>query len=317
MPTVVIPGGSGLLGSAISKFLASKGYEVIILTRSTPKSRLDSNGSKIRFAQWDTVNQTIEAGVIENADAIINLAGASVAEKRWTEKRKKELIESRVNAGETIVKALRETPNKVSVVINASGIGWYEEDKESTKQSKGFVETDPHASNFLGTTCQKWESSIAPVKELGKRLIILRIGLALSKEGGALKEFLTPVKFGVAAILGSGKQIYSWIHVDDLCEVMLWMIENKTLNGVYNAVSPFPVSNRNLMHELAHEVKGSFYIPFYVPSFLLKMIFGELSVEVLKSTTVNNEKLSATGFVFQFPDLKTALNDLCKSPAKT
>jgi len=316
MPTVVIPGGSGLLGKALSRFLSFKGYDVVILSRSIPKTGSNSN-PKIRFAQWDTGNQTIEAGVIENADAIINLAGASVAEKRWTEKRKKELIESRVKSGETIVKALSEKPNKVSVVINASGIGWYGKDKESTKTSKGFIETDPHADNFLGTTCEKWESSIAPVTDLGKRLIILRIGLALSKEGGALKEFLMPVKFGAAAILGNGKQIYSWIHVDDLCEVMLWMIENKSLKGVYNAVSPSPVSNRNLMHELARQVKGSFYIPFYVPSFLLKMIFGELSVEVLKSTTVNNKKLESTGFVFKYPDIKSALQDLTKAKEKS
>jgi len=312
MPTVVIPGGSGLLGKAISRFLSSKGYEVIVLSRSIPRSGANSTVSNIRFALWDTEKQTIEAGVIEKADVIINLAGASVAEKRWTEKRKKELVESRVRSGETIVKALREKPNKVSVVINASGIGWYGEDRESTRQEKGFIETDPHADNFLGVTCQKWESSIAPVKDLGKRLIILRIGLVFSKEGGAFKEFLLPVRFGIAAILGNGKQVYSWVHVNDLCEVMLWMIENKTLKGVYNAASPFPVSNRNLMHELAQQVKGSFYIPFYVPAFMLKIIFGELSVEVLKSTTVNVDKLAATGFTFQFPDLKAAFKDLCK-----
>jgi len=316
MPTVLIPGGSGLLGKALSRFLADKGYDIVILTRSTPKPEKNSN-SKIRFAQWDTQKQTIDEGVIENADVIINLAGASVSDKRWTEKRKKELIQSRVNAGETIVKALREKPNKVSVVINASGIGWYGDDKESTRQSKGFVETDPHANNFLGTTCQQWEASIEPVKELGKRLVILRTGIVLSKEGGALKEFMMPVKFGVAAILGNGRQIYSWIHVLDFCELVLWVIENKTLSGVYNAVSPFPVSNRNLMRELAHQVKGNFYFPFYVPAFVLRILIGELSVEVLKSATVSCEKLAATGFAFQFPDLKAALKDLCKTPKKT
>ncbi|HJS54365.1 MAG TPA: TIGR01777 family oxidoreductase [Chitinophagaceae bacterium] len=311
MQTVVLPGGSGLLGRAISKFLASKGYEVIILSRNPPRSGISSSTKNIRFALWDTEKKAIEAGVIESADIIINLAGATVDEKRWTDRRKKELVESRVKSCETIVKALSEKSNNVKTVINVCGIGWYGEDQQNKKQSRGFVETDPPADNFLAITCQKWEASIAPVKDLGKRLVILRTGAVLSKEGGALKEFLKPVRFGIAAILGNGKQIFSWVHVKDLCDMMLWTIENASMNGVYNAVSPSPVTNRNLMIELARQVKGNFYIPFYVPSFVLKILFGELSTEVLKSTTVNSEKILSTGFIFQYPEIKAALKDLC------
>ena len=313
MPTIVLPGGSGLLGRAISKFLASKGYEVIILSRSLPRSGILSPTKNIRFALWDTEKKTVDEGVIETADIIINLAGATVDERRWTDKRKKELVESRVKSCETIVKALSEKSNNVKTVINVCGIGWYGEDQHNTRQTKGFVETDPPSDNFLAITCQKWEAAIAPVKELGKRLVILRTGAVLSKEGGAFKEFLKPVRFGIAAILGNGKQIFSWVHVQDLCELMLWAIENKSLHGVYNAVSPTPVSNRNLMIELAQQVKGNFYIPFYVPSFLLKILFGELSTEVLKSTTVSSEKIQGSGFIFQYPEIKSALKDLCST----
>lgn len=313
MPTVVLPGGSGLLGRAISKSLASKGYEVIILSRSLTRSGIFSPTKNIRFALWDTQKKTIDAGVIETADIVINLAGATVDEKRWTNKRKKELVESRVKSCETIVKALSEKSNNVKTVINVCGIGWYGEDQYKTRQTKGFVETDPPADNFLALTCQKWEASIAPIKDLGKRLVILRTGAVLSKDGGAFKEFLKPVRFGIAAILGNGKQIFSWMHVDDLCNLMLWMIENESLEGIYNAVSPSPVSNRNLMIELARQVKGNFYIPFYVPSFLLKLLFGELSTEVLKSTTVSSEKILSAGFNFQYPEIKSALKDLCST----
>src|SRR5262245_32771260 len=156
MPTVVIAGGSGLLGTAISRFLAAKGFEIIILTRKIPSKGNSSTTKHMRYALWDTDKQTIDEGVLENADVIINLAGASVAEKRWTEKRKKELVDSRVKSGQTIVKALSEKPNKVNTVINASGIGWYGEDQPDKKQNKGFVESDPPADNFLGNTCKQW-----------------------------------------------------------------------------------------------------------------------------------------------------------------
>ncbi|HQS25576.1 MAG TPA: DUF1731 domain-containing protein, partial [Sediminibacterium sp.] len=159
-------------------------------------------------------------------------------------------------------------------------------------------------------TCKAWEDSIAPVKAFGKRLVILRTGIVLSNEGGALVEFKKPLLFKTAAILGAGNQMISWIHVDDLCNQYIYAIENEQMNGVYNAVAPTPVSNKTLTIELAKKICGSLYIPFYVPAFVLKIVLGEMSIEVLKSATVSSRKMEAAGFQFQYPTINDALTQL-------
>lgn len=306
MATVLITGGTGLIGKALTKALLEKGYEVIILTRAPAKFATDT--TRLNYMAWDPAAQTIDTEAITKADHIIHLAGAGVADKRWSKKRKREIVESRVKSGELLVKALKETANKVQSVISSSAIGWYGPDTKG--QAAGFTEESLPAPDFLGQTCEQWETSIEPVTRLGKRLVKLRTGIVLSKEGGALKEFLKPLRFGIASILGTGRQMISWIHIDDMVRLYITAIEKEHMSGVYNAVAPFPVTNKQLIIALARKKRGRFFIPIYVPSFVLKIMLGEMSIEVLKSATVSCEKLSKEGFVFQYPTIAAAFNDI-------
>ncbi len=313
MATILITGGTGLVGKALTPLLINNGHRVIILSRGQAAA---GNGG-YTIAHWNPEKQEIDVTAVQQADYIINLAGAGVADKRWTKKRKQVIIDSRVQSGALLVKALKENANQVKAVISASGVGWYGDDVKRARGKSAFTEDDPADNEFLGITCQQWESSVDAIQEaLGKRLVKFRIGIALSKEGGALKEFKKPVRFGVATILGSGKQVLSWIHIDDLARLFLYAIENDQLQGVYNAVASQPVTNKNFTQMLAEKIKGRFYIPFYVPSFLLKIVVGGLSVEVLKSATVSNSKISNTGFQFLYPTIEAALNNLTKEGAE-
>jgi uncharacterized protein (TIGR01777 family) len=307
MPSVLITGGTGLVGTAVKSLLEGKGYEVILLTRS--KTPIKGQ------AHWDINAGTIDSTAIAGADYIIHLAGAGVADKRWSTARKQEILDSRTKSSALLVKALHETPNKVKAVISASAIGWYGPDQNNGVNhlaAQGFVETDPSYPDFLGTTCAAWEASIAPVTSPGlqKRLVCLRTGIVLSKQGGALKEFLKPLAVRMAAVLGNGKQMISWIDVRDLAKMFVYAIEHENLSGSYNAVAPSPVSNKTLTQTLAKVLYGKFYITTYVPSFVLKIMLGEMSIEVLKSTTVSAQKIQDAGFVFDYPEITKSLSSL-------
>jgi len=306
MATVLITGGTGLIGKELSKLLLQKGYEVIILTRKTPAIVHGSSAIGLHYAEWNTGKQTIDANAIQQADFIVHLAGAGVADKRWSAKRKKEIVDSRTQSSALIIKSLKELPNKVKAVISASAIGWYGADP-SIPNTKPFTEADKPDTAFLGETCRLWEESIDPVTSMDIRLVKLRTGIALSREGGALKEFIKPLRLGIAAILGNGKQTISWIHIDDLCRMYAEAIENETLSGVYNAVAPYPVDNKKLVLSLARKMKGRFFIILYVPSFILKWKLGAMSIEVLKSATVSANKIRESGFQFLCPTIESAL----------
>jgi len=306
MATVLITGGTGLIGKELSKLLLQKGDEVIILTRKIPAIGHRSSAIGLHYAEWDIEKQTIDSTAIQQTDFIIHLAGAGVADKRWSPKRKKEIVDSRIQSSALIIKSLKETPNKVKAVISASAIGWYGADP-SIPNIKPFTEGDKPDSKFLGDTCRLWEESIEPVTSMDIRLVILRTGIVLSKKGGALKEFIKPLRSGIAAILGNGKQMISWIHIDDLCRMYVDAIENASRSGVYNAVAPYPVDNKTLVLDLARQMRGRFFITLYVPSFILKWMLGEMSIEVLKSATVSANKIRETGFQFLFPTIESAL----------
>ena len=327
MPTVLITGGTGLIGKALSKALVDIGYEVIILSRniSNPPKIIgqtipgESSGilsvtPRISYARWQIEEQTIDEDAITKADYIVHLAGANVAAKRWTAKRKKEIVESRTLSSELLVKVLSENPNHVKAVISASAIGWYGgSDLHSENSGDSFIETDPAGDDFLGVTSLQWESSIEPVTTLGKRLVKLRTGIVLSNDGGVVKELKKPLRFGLAAMLGNGKQVMSWIHIQDIVRLYIYAIENEKLQGVYNAVAPHPVSNKKFILQLARALRGRFFVPLYVPGFVLKAVLGEMSIEVLKSANVSSKKISSTGFTFLSPSITSAIHKLAVS----
>ncbi len=310
MPTILITGGTGLVGTALTQLLVNKGYEVIILTRSLEGQK--PGNTLITYAEWNVKKQVIDEQAVAKADFIVHLAGAGVADKRWSEDRKAEIRDSRVQSGNLLVKALNQTPNKVKAVISSSAIGWYGSDDRLPKNRKSFTEDMPADDSFLGDTCQLWEASMAPVAQMGKRLVTIRTGIVLSNAGGAFVQFKLPVKFGVAAILGYGGQVISWIHINDLCNIFLHAIENDTISGPYNAVAPHPISNKKFTRILAQKMRGSFFIPIHVPAFVLKTMLGQMSIEVLKSATVSSKKIEQTGVTFQFATAGEAISALCK-----
>ncbi|MEY2917730.1 MAG: hypothetical protein RIS73_1444 [Bacteroidota bacterium] len=307
MQTILISGGTGMVGKALTKFLTEKGYKVIVLSRKPDTGQLTN--SNISFAKWDIKKQEMDIAALQQADYIIHLAGAGVMEKKWTNEYKKEIINSRVESSKLIFESLKKHPNKVKAIVSASAIGFYGKDAEPPKS---FTEAAAADRDFLGETCRLWEESINPVVTLNKRLVKLRIGIVLGKDGGALKEFMASLKFGIATILGNGKQMISWIHIEDLCRMFLLAIENENMNAVYNAVAPVPVNNKTLMLTLAKKMNPFVYIPFYIPAFILKIILGGRSIEVLKSAAVSCKKITDSGFSFLYPDINKALDNLIK-----
>lgn len=303
---ILITGGTGLVGTALTQALVAKGYAVTILTR---KNKSFDPGQQISYAHWDIKQSLINPRAIDTADHIIHLAGAGVAEKRWTPERKKEIRDSRVHSSELLVRSLATLPNTVKTVVSASAIGWYGPDPG--KPFTGFIETDPADPGFLGTTSKEWEASIEPVTALGKRLVKIRVGIVLANEGGAFPAFLRSFPFGVKAILGSGKQYVSWIHIQDLVTIFIKAIEDNRMQGAYNGVAPQAITHRELMNTIA-EVKGGRYIPVRIPGFFLKIGLGEMSIEVLKSTWVIPQRLHELNHIYQFPTIGSAISDLLK-----
>ncbi len=304
MQTVLITGGTGMVGQSLTDCLVEQGYEVIVLSRSPRKS----SRLHVSFAKWDIDQNYIDPQALEEANIIVHLAGESVATKRWTEKRKQEILDSRVKSGLLLTNALKTMKHQVHTFIGASAIGWYGPDNVHSIKD-GFVETDTVDHSYLGDTCKAWEESVASIAALGIRQVTLRIGIVLNKRGGALLEFMKPARLAVAAILGDGRQIVSWIHQQDLTAIVLFAIRQPEIKGVYNAVAPEPISNENLTIQIASKYY-SWFIKVHVPVWVLKIMLGEMSIEVLKSAKVSSQKLQNAQFQFQFPTISAALENL-------
>lgn len=310
MKTVLITGGTGLVGTALTLYLLDLGYRVLVLGRSgaSPDDVVMQKAiveKRLEYRIWNPAAGTIDEQAVMEADHIVNLAGAGVADKRWTAQRKLEIRNSRVNSGQTLVKALKKLGKKPESFVQASAIGWYGPDLPGNNAP--FTEDRPVHNYYLGNTCKDWEDSTQELEQLGIRRVVLRIGIVLSSKGGALKEFRKPLMAFTAAIMGDGKQMISWIEIGDLCNMIAFAIQQKELQGIFNAVAPVPVSNRSLTLTLARHMKGGFFLPVKIPSFVLNWMLGEMSIEILKSTTVSASKIQEAGFQFLAPTISEAI----------
>jgi uncharacterized protein (TIGR01777 family) len=309
MSTIGITGGTGFVGSHLTRLLVGKGYQVVIFTRDAKNKQPNE---QVTYARWDANLGVCDAEALGRLDAMIHLAGAGVADKRLTESRKKEIVDSRVKATDFLLAQLKVYGKKCKTFIAASATGFYGAD---ATDGQPFTEDAQPCTDFLGDTCRQWEVATGKASS-SMRTCILRTGIVLGNEGGAFPQFVGPMSFGVLPILGSGKQVVSWIAVTDLAALFAYALENNRMNGIYNAVAPAPVSHKTMMQTISR-IKGGFRIQAHVPAFILKIALGELSEEVLKSCTVSAEKTLSTGFQYQFPDLESAVTHLLtKKPAE-
>jgi uncharacterized protein (TIGR01777 family) len=293
---ILIAGGSGLVGRRLQAILEKKGYQVRILTRS-PKTPAE-------FA-WDPSRNFIDPQALENMDAVVNLAGAGIADKPWTAARKRELIDSRVQSAAVLEQALQNTTNPPTAYISASAIGIYGNSGEIMMSETA----SPADSSFMVDCCQQWETAASRIASQGIRTVILRIGIVLSPDGGALAEVARPVRFGIGAYFGNGQAWWSWIHLDDLCDMIVWSVENEQASGIYNAVAPHPVRGKALVKAVARAMNRP-AIPVPAPAFVLRAVLGEMSAVILNSNLVSADKVISAGFRFRFPEVQEALNDL-------
>ena len=289
-----------MVGSHITKLCHKKGIEVNYLT--TSKGKIE-NRSDYKGFYWNIENRKIDPNCFKNVDCIIHLAGADIG-KRWTSSYKKEIIDSRIQSADLLYKTLENSGFKIPRLISASAIGFYPSSLE-----KLYFEEDKSVNNsFLGEVVVLWEATANKFEDLGMEVAKIRIGLVLAREGGALPKLKDPVSFNVGTAFGGGKQWQSWIHIEDLAGIFLHVIENK-LSGVYNAVAPNPVTNQELMKEIASQLNKSIWLP-NVPGFALKVALGEMSTVLLSSQLVSSDKIEKAGYEFRYKNLTKALEDL-------
>ena len=295
MEKVLITGGSGLIGRRLSFLLKSRGYEVRILSRSNnPKNNY-------KTFVWNVSEQYINDSAFEGLNHIIHLAGAGIADKRWSEKRKKEIIASRVASTNLLYNTVKRLKTPLNSFISASATGYYGAITSETI----FEEKDKPAKDFLGKVCSLWEDSIFQFNEIKIRTVALRTGIVLSKDGGALKKMKTPI----ITSLGNGKQYMPWIHIDDLCELYIKAIEDEQFKGAFNAVSPEHISNLSF----SKKISKIFNYPFLAlgaPSLILQIVFGEMSTIILNGSRISANKIKQAGFKFKFENLEKALKNL-------
>lgn len=299
MKTVLIGGGTGLVGGLLSEMLTAKGFQVLHLSRkANPNARFPAYS-------WNPAAGEIDESVMEKADAVINLAGAGIANGLWTASRKKLIIDSRVQSTLLLKKAIENASRKPAVFVSAAAVGYYGDRGEEL-----LTETStPGKKGFLSESCIEWENAIRQLDQTGVRNVWLRIGIVLSTRGGALAKMMLPVRFFIGGYFGNGRQWYSWIHIEDLCRMFIFALENDNLSGVYNAVAPMPERNKAFVKTIADAMeKPALMIPG--PEFVLRMGLGEMADTVLSSSKVSAEKILKTGFQFQFPELFPALKDL-------
>jgi len=297
---ILITGGSGLIGTHLTKMLLDMGCQVAHMSRSKKSGQVPS------FV-WDVEEGTMDVASLDGIDTIIHLAGAGVADKRWSKSRKEEILQSRVKSTQLLFETLSKNPNQVKSFISASAIGYY----GFGTSKEVFHEQSQFGTDFLATVTRAWEEEVDKISALRMRVAKLRIGIVLSDEGGALVEMAKPIRLGFGSPLGSGKQYLSWIHLDDLCAMFIKAVESDSMRGAYNAVSGNWVTNKEMTKTIAKILNKPLWLP-NVPAFVLKIVVGEMAEIVLNGSKVSADKIKSTGFNFKYTDLNQALESLLR-----
>ena len=301
MKTILITGGTGLIGRYLIKSLSKDSNTIYVLTRS--KSRFENN---VNFINWDPDSQRLDLSNISAVDYIINLAGASIDGSRWTNSYKRKILESRLNSTSLLFKEIKKLKQKPSLYIGASATGFY---KKNTKVAQ--VEEDYKGSDFLSDVVAKWEKESNNFMKYGIRTVLLRIGLVLSKDGGVLKKLYPIFKLFLGVPIGSGRQTISWIHIKDLVDFILKSIGDNKISGAYNLTAPEVITNYKFTEELALVWKRPVFPKiFKAPSLIVKLLFGEQSSLVLNGLNVSSKKIESTSFKFSFTNIKSALKEI-------
>lgn len=291
---ILLTGGSGLIGSELTKILIENGHQVRILTREKQIEH--------PFYHWD--KDTIDEKVFENLDGIIHLAGCLIA-KRWTNSYKKEIFSSRVDTANLLFEYVKKLNIDLKFFISASGTAYYGQ----ITSNKIFKESDEPNIDFLGKVCVAWENAAYQFEKIGARVVCLRTSLVLSKNGEGFKLLKKPIQLGVGANLGDGKQWMPWIHITDLIQMYAEAVDNDKIKGSYNASSPQYINHSEFNHTLARKMNKPFFIP-NIPAFVMKLTLGEMSSLVLNGSRIDATKIQETGFKFQYPTLEKALEEL-------
>lgn len=302
---VLITGATGLIGKELVSLLLQNGISVHYLT--TSKKKIESE-LHYRGFFWDPQKGIIDENCLLGVEAIIHLAGANIA-KRWTNTYKQEILESRILTSDLLFKALKNYPNDVKQIVSASAIGIYPSSFEKL-YTEDSTELSP---TFLGTVTERWEESFEKFKRLNISVCKLRIGLVLANQGGALPQMVKPIKSGMGAAFGTGKQMQSWIHLYDLTNMFLYAVRNNW-NGVYNAVAPHPVTNEELIEAIGKALDKDIMLP-NVPKFLMKLVLGEMHILLFESQKVSAQKALDNGFQFKYKIVEKALDELLKKEA--
>lgn len=300
MKSVLITGGSGLIGRALSELLLAEGYKVFWLSRTKNLS------AKFPSYSWDYTKWEIDTEILEEVDIIVHLAGESIGSGRWTESKKEQIMSSRIDSTILLLEALRELDLKPEAFISASAVGIY-----GNKTTENIYKEDDKtgADDFLAQVCNEWEKAVGKISEtLGSRTVMIRTSMVLSPESEAFKKMYHPAKFGLGAPLGSGKQYLPWIHIQDLCRIYLKAIQDATLNGAYNASSPQQSRNRDFMKTLSSVLKMPMLLPF-IPGFIIRWMMGEASEMVLGGSRVSSKKIQEKGFEFMYENAEDAIKN--------
>lgn len=304
---IIITGGTGLIGGKLVESLTAEQHEVLVLSRNPEKYTFPTGA---RGVKWNGRTPEGWGHLVNETDAIINLAGENISgtgflPSRWTPERKRRIRDSRSHAGQAIVAAIEAATHKPSILIQSSAVGYY-----GSSGDEILTEDAPAGNDFLAGVCTDWEQSTQAVESMGVRRAVIRTGVVLSMEGGALPITVLPFRLFAGGPLGSGRQWWPWIHIEDEVRAIRFLLENEAANGLFNLSAPNPLTNRAFGKVIGQVLQRPSLIP--APAFALKLALGEVSTIVLDGQRAVPQRLEEAGFIFRFPDAKSALNNLLR-----